>query len=635
MPETYAQAPKNVVFKSVEDREETCRRITELWDNSQEQKGDGPTGWWEEIERMYRCESDQTTQQYKVVQDRISKVQKDKTGIAMFRLPQILHSRANALNAQMATVITRQLRYASVTEGVPSQIARKKEVLIHRLWQDGGFVDAIRKAGITATLLNKGVFRIYPEYGDGYGKRKGVCVEALHPKDVGFGPSGVNREDWSFCAHRKYTRQRRVKDKMRAGEYFDISGTFQVSDPSQHDDTGMYRHAKTCLALQPEENDSRVIQQICGQVRLDLSKKNTNQERTGQEQWYRFVLAYDNKELLSLTPYGYSQPEYFFNHVMPELTVGWGGMSVGRMLYPIQDGVNKIVAVFYEMGMRGAMAPVIGPELASGEKYSELPAGAYVATDEQQQPWSPSVTVQLQPLLEYVVASERWADQVARISQNTLGTIAGRQTTATTDSIIAAGVQVGQEEYLANFTSCFPDMARHTEEIALSMYGDLAEYYEGRIGTDGEEPITPEEIAAECSWEPTGKNPNSTPMAKVQDAMQLVEIAMNAPQFGYDQYELGKVIAENSSLVGIQVQKPREKVQEEMQAAAEAEQAMLERQHEMELEKIRLEAELEEEKAHADAQRQLVTDASKGMVAAASRPTGSTASNGKARTKKK
>lgn len=75
------------------------------------------------------------------------------------------------------------------------------------------------------------------------------------------------------------------------------------------------------------------------------------------------------------------------------------------------------------------------------------------------------------------------------------------------------------------------------------------------------------------SWEPNGKSPGNTPMAKLQAAQLFLEASQN-PATGIDPYEVATVLLQNGPLGNATgVQKSREQMAAEAQAAAEAEQA--------------------------------------------------------------
>jgi hypothetical protein len=108
------------------------------------------------------------------------------------------------------------------------------------------------------------------------------------------------------------------------------------------------------------------------------------------------------------------------------------------------------------------------------------------------QPWSPGITFNGSDFVQMLGLLERNGDQVARISQNTQGAQATGQTTATEQSIIAAGVATGVENYIENFTLEFPMMAEHTMHLIYDDYDNFA----NRYGTEAEAPqITPEDIS--------------------------------------------------------------------------------------------------------------------------------------------
>jgi len=605
----YQSEPTNIKLKAKE-RDDIARRIRDMIDAADGQKGSAPNGWWRSVYDKYLG---------------VAPDQDESSTIAQFMLPHTIRPRSDALNAQICTVIGRQDPYMTAAEGVPAEVARRKERALHRMWQDAKFDVAIRKAGIPAILLNKAIYRVYPEYGD-YNARVGCCIEVIHPKNFFCYPASLNgKEDWSLACHRQWKRIRTIKDKMRAGSYFDITGKMNKplveSDPSQYDETGEIEHSNTAIANHSPENDSKPVRIDVGQVKLDLSPPNADGERTGEEKWYRFELAYDSVELLSLSPYGFTQCEYFFGSLLPELEMFWGGNALGRAAYPIQDAADKNWSTYHTMGHNAAKRLIVGPGGIDGSTHVTADWGEYYGNDDIQQPMSFPITPQLAPLLDGLDRLERMADQNFRISQNTLGTIQGKKTTATTDSIVAAGVQVGVEEFIANFSEPFPAMAQHTEEIALHLFADLVSYY-------GEEsfPATPEDLAMRTTWETTGKSPNATPEAKIQHGLMLSEVAAD-PEYGIDKYKLGSVLTREGPLAGVEgIQKTLEQMQQEAEAIAQAEQ---EAQQEM-MAAQGQQAEQEQMAKANESEDKLVHGVVGELVKAATRPAPQKPTNGKA-----
>jgi primosomal replication protein N len=103
-----------------------------------------------------------------------------------------------------------------------------------------------------------------------------------------------------------------------------------------------------------------------------------------------------------------------------------------------------------------------------------------IETDSPVTPWQGSVKFDGAPFPQILERCEQIADQVARISQNTTGAQASGQTTATEQSIIAAGVAVGLEGYIAKFSEEFGMMMSLTMQIIAQDF----EAYKERYGNE-------------------------------------------------------------------------------------------------------------------------------------------------------
>jgi hypothetical protein len=152
-----------------------------------------------------------------------------------------------------------------------------------------------------------------------------------------------------------------------------------------------------------------------------------------------------------------------------------------------------------------------------------------------------------------------------------MGSVQDRSTTATENSIIAAGVAVGLEEYIANFSTFLPDAATFTFELLDVHFADWADDAMN-LG------IVQQEVSSPCIWEPNGKSPGNTPGAKLQALSQIaqaVEAFANIPPgnpTGIDPYNYIAALVANSGLTAADnIQIPRQQMeQQQMQAQMSA-----------------------------------------------------------------
>lgn len=275
---------------------------------------------------------------------------------------------------------------------------------------------------------------------------------------------------------------------------------------------------------------------------------------------------------------------YFESSYIPDEKNYWSGRSVSYNLQGLQEVYNLVHSALYNAVMTQAMPLVIGSGLP--EKFTRYGWGDVLdAKDMVQTPWAaPSVFQGGNALMFELQNLERIGDQTARVSQNTMGSTVGGDTTATEQSIVAAGVTSGQEEYIANFSAPFSAMAEATLELLDAHWSD----WYSRLGVQPVVQMTPhpltgeplplpapdqvsgqpkvsgmvderrDDVQAPVLWETTGKTPGNTPQAKMQAAQLLLSAAANLPQTGGDVYELFKVLVRESGLNadGVQSEKP-------------------------------------------------------------------------------
>jgi hypothetical protein len=165
-----------------------------------------------------------------------------------------------------------------------------------------------------------------------------------------------------------------------------------------------------------------------------------------------------------------------------------------------------------------------------------------------------------------------------------MGSVVAGDATATEQSIVAAGVTAGQEEYIANFSAPFAAMAEGSLELLDANWDDwypriglrsmmqtvshpltgeqiqlpALDQATGQPRMQGMIDLRREDIEAAALWETSGKTPGNTPQAKMQAAQLLLQAAASLPQTGGDVYELFKVLVRESGLnaEGVQALRP-------------------------------------------------------------------------------
>jgi len=572
-----------------------------------DQKGTGPTGWWREVERFYRNEAPESPGK----------------GIVPWHVP-ISQPRQDALTANVCTVIAKQ-EPMMLCDIEDTDLADRREKAVHKAWQDGGFEIQLRKVSTDATNVNKGFFKLTPraathgresgpgtasgmQRSPGASQCPGVEISVIKPNDMSVYPAVMGGcQEAVLVGNRLWKTIGSCKALIASGAYYKQAMEPADGDPSAHDETGGKDRSGSIENISPDL-DTRGAEIWDCIVEYDLSEIEGAQDGPKGSKRYRATVAIATNELLALEAYPehFRYKWYFEAFYIPDGENYWSGLSVARNLKSLQDAYNKLAAAFYTYALSAARPLVIGPPLSTGETYSQWEAGAYAETDEVANVWQSSVTFQGQPLVVQMQQIERIADMVARVSQNTMGSIQGHTTTATTDSIVASGVAVGIEEYISNFSTPLPLMAEHTEDVLAGMWDEVSPYYlrpapdqdkpeDGGAGVPGQVgPVGPvgqgggsgmnsgpamvpllsfDELAVPCSWKCNGTSPSATPQARVQAAMQMAELAQD-PAFGIDKYALGTVISKDSPLTGTgDIQIPKEEVQEMMAQQQQAEQA--------------------------------------------------------------
>lgn len=464
--------------------------------------------------------------------------------------------RLDMLTSQVCAVLGKQDPYMLADEITGDDtVETAQESLVHKFWQKAGFEAKLRKGSAICTDTNLVWFRFAFERTQDL-PFNGMIIDVIHPKDIVIYPAGVEGISGArLTGHRFYRRYRDVVSLQNHGVYFEDAAVVGGQTPMDHDETGEIRNSGADpTATGPDRNDRMVeLWQV-------IFKFAENEE--DDEKWYAATITAETGALLCCSEYPYSRPWYFdAGYIVENNDAYYPGVSVGRHLSALQDATNKVSSMLYGGGMMGASPPVFGPELS--EKDFRYGPGQYIPSDRPATSFfSPSVRFNGAPLQSQYEVFQQIGDQTARVSANTMGALQARDTTATENSIIASGVSVGLEEYIANFSAHLGDAAAFTVELLTHHFNDW--HREAELLK-----ITPEVLLAPCLWEPNGKTPGNTPGAKLAAAQKIVELftacagmPMGAPNpTGIDIYELTKVILVNSGLGGADnIQVPKERL---------------------------------------------------------------------------
>ena len=535
-----AKTSKSAAAKNIPDCAATPDQRTQIGSHLQQlvyaglqQKGNVES-WWATVEQYHRNEWNE--------------FDKPAESLSAISIP-YSQPRQDMLTAQVCSVVGRQEPYMLCTDLAGNEAEEKKEKTLHAFWKAAKFETAIRKCSHICSDTNKVWYRLAWDLNPNvfYG---GFLFDVIHPRNTCIFPATLEGiQNARLLAHRFYRRLADIKALQRRGVYFDDRVPNAGSSPEEYDTSGEIINSGASPSIAgPDPDDLRVE---C----WDCLIKYADPEKDEDEKWYQATFAFKDSCLLSFQPYPYSRPWYFDASYITTNEEGyWSGVSVGRNLSGLQDAVNKMHSAIYNGSMMAAYPPIFGPEMP--EKDFEYQYGDFVPQDMPGQNWSPTITFKGDPLIRNLEMYDEIGDKTARISNNTQGTVQGRATTATQDSIIAAGVQTGIEEYIATFSECFPEMAAFTCELLAYHFAEWGPVYAERLQ------ITKEDLLRPTQWEPNGKSPGNTPGAKIAAIQQLIAVAESpiGPMTGLDPYDMVKVLIANLGLVGadnLQMPKPQ------------------------------------------------------------------------------
>lgn len=450
-------------------RDDIARELVDLIEAGIQTQGRMPD-WWLQVERVYRNETPENSNaESQGVND---------PGYSQFHVPYV-QPRLDMLTAQVCSVVSRQKPIMTDTAD-DEELSEPRQSLLHRVWDDAGKTLAIKQAATMCGTKDLCIHRMAP------GALNGTAQwDVIDPEDFSVYPAmpqGIQAA--TLAGHRFYRRRRVVNAMQDRGEYYPVED-LPESSQAEHDRDQEQVHTGTNLSANSPDSPNELIELWDCVVRLVIDDK--------PERLYRVTVDYVGCSLLALEEYDYPYIWYFRSFYIGSPKYFYSGMSVGRSLYPGQTAYNALWSCYYGGKMSSAKPDVYGPPLDGGEKYTKGSWGSYQEIQQGVSAFSPSVSFNGADFVPMLGLLERNGDQVARISQNTQGAQATGQTTATEQSIIAAGVATGVENYIENFTLEFPMMAEHTMQIIYNDYDAFATRY----GTDEaqEEPqVTPEDL---------------------------------------------------------------------------------------------------------------------------------------------
>lgn len=502
--------------------------------------------WWADVERFHRNEPPSRTDKYGA--------EPDDSEYSLFHVP-FSQPRQDALNAQVCTVVFKQDPYL-VSLQSSGEIGNDIAGLVHSLWHAAGIEHQGRKAAYVVSDTNRAIWRVVPKLGTmqegaSFGQAgpanpvPGLQIDVIHPRDFVLWPATAAGIQGAQMAGHRFYASRGWIDARRESGYFDkeIQGVTAASgDETNYD-------ALAWAGVDPSSGSRRQDDQV---LLFDVIWDTDLGKGVRR---YNLTVAYDTMEILRVQEYPFDLKGYFASGYKVGALGFWSESSVGRDLYPIQDAVNKLHSGLYVGTMMSAMPAMFGYTGDTGEKETRYRWGDVYETDQVPQMSQVNSKFDGNGFLAQLQIFDKVGDQIARISQNTLGG-ATNDSTATEASIIAASVQTGVEEYIANFTAEFPLMAWHTQDIASKYRAVFGKYYDL--------PEDPNELEIPVQYEINGKSPENTPSARRQSAQLLLGMSAD-PNLGIDGWEAAHTIIATMGLGSDQkLQRPKQETELDM-----------------------------------------------------------------------
>lgn len=414
--------------------------------------------------------------------------------------------------------------------GTDSDLRQKRERDTHMILEQDGYKDKIRESARLAAIWTRGTYRITNEYRtrsetwentDINDKNLDFCGparETILPQDMVVYPlAQTDMQGFRFVGHRFDRPMYEIWQAQDNGDYIARSqvefpdpaktkapkkatGVTQAKGKKQTVDL-LGQHDQPTAALFEEDyspNLYHLIIKIWPGMNRNLPMKA-----------YRMVIAYDEQQILLISPYDYPIPEYFAPGFMYDPVMFWAENSIATSMFETQTIINDSITARL-LSAYAAAKPILFVSGAMLTEQQSFPMSLGQVYNIPGDPKFYSVSGANNPSkdLGILTQEERLsAEKVTGFSSIAQGAVPPPNTTATASAGALQGTSEEGEEKRANFFAEELRMVKFLQIMIRKNFKAIKKFYGDRMQTTSAKDWEPEfEIGV------NSQGPNNNPM---------------------------------------------------------------------------------------------------------------------------
>lgn len=446
---------------------------------------------------------------------------------AAFNIP-LMRNKLDTLNAAVVTpIITASPYFTAKSAGRGALNTDEAEKVIDWALDLAGFPQKLKEAATIASLTGqvflrawfdataKGFHAYEPDSQskemDGEVSFAAIRLDVIHPRDFIAYPVSVPVHRSRLCGHRALLRRQEISELRKAKRWYNdqpcLTETLDASAPGKSTD-----FAKVEPSVQSEQED-QPIEVWFLLVKMDLNKDGT-------EEWYQVVYNQDSREVLDITAYKWSRPEYFRIGYHTEPQSIFNSSSAAQTIQGIAKAYNELFNIYYD-GASISAFPTTFFDRNSGyteDQFLDMEIGQAIPVDGIPNIQQISVSFNGREIPYLLQTLSDQADAVLRIPKTSSGQQLTKGSTATEAAQLGEAMALNQNDYLLAFAGGdLAAMADHILTMVAPNVPVIMDTYGDSFPCDD-----PEKLNVKCLWEVTGKSPMASGQYVTSKTMEVV-----------------------------------------------------------------------------------------------------------------
>src|SRR3990167_2599384 len=400
---------------------------------------------------------------------------------------------------------------------------------LHFLIKKANFAKYLWEALQIASTCGKGMLRL--RYIDG----RGFEFKVTHPADLSVYPASAetiaNAKTVGVRFSKMYSE---VQEMQKSGEYDKACDVIYGYNPDE-DPSG--RNPSF------DKVDSTEILTPADQL-VQLFEGCTQRDIKGGKRWYKFCVALDSNQLLSMDEFGasstdemgftsnvpYSKPWIFALAYEAEYGKFWPSTSLGQHLQGLQQAFSDGFNIMWGGSWSAAFPVPIISGGSFGEKLKKYRPGDILENPSAIQ--AQVIGVQFNPaaIPSAIQMLENTADAVLGVSKMSTGQQLKSGATATESSFLAESQKRSEDRYTTYITLMLQEMFEFAFELYKIHHDDILRTFGMNVALPDISLLGDSKFVIDVN----GKATTNAPQALIQKLQMILQIAMTMPQLGVD-----------------------------------------------------------------------------------------------------